>query len=115
VVRSRLAVVIGCGAVALAACGSSGRSSAALDRACQNLSAVLSDGPDPAADPVGYAEAQILPLRQVHTDDPTLQQAVRHLDAAYQETFETDGAPTAERAVDSASARLDAICPGAAP
>jgi len=115
VVRSRWAVVIGCGAVALAACGSSGRSSAALDRTCQHLSAVLSDGPDPAADPVGFAEAQILPLRQVHTDDPTLQQAVGHLDAAYQETFESDGAATAERAVATASARLDAICPGAAP
>jgi len=115
VVRSRWAVVIGCGAVALAACGSSGHTSAALDRTCQNLSAVLSDGPDPSADPVGFAEAQILPLRQVHTDDVSLQHAVQQLDAAYQQTFESDGAATAERAVATASAHLDAICPGAAP
>ncbi len=34
---------------------------------CKQVEAVLSDGPDPEADPVGYAQAQILPLREIHT------------------------------------------------
>ena len=60
-------------ATLLTACGSSGpaQSSAAVKSACQQVSAVLSDGPDPDADPVGYAEAQIQPLHQIHTSDQT--------------------------------------------
>src|ERR1700728_2213452 len=52
------------GAALLSACGSSGSppDAAAAKSACQQVSAVLSDGPDPSADPVGYAEAQVVPL-----------------------------------------------------
>jgi hypothetical protein len=102
-------------AVVLGACGSSGPSqaSSALSRACQDVSAVLSDGPDPTADPVGYAEAQILPLRHVRTSDAALEAAIEDLDSAYQQYFSTNGASTAKRAVTKASTRLDAICPGA--
>lgn len=76
---------------------------------------MLSDGPDPGADPVGYAEAQILPLRQVHTSDGQLRAAINGLDAAYQQMFSTNGAAAARRAVTKASDRTNAICPGAAP
>src|SRR5580658_9784510 len=54
----------------LAGCSHGQIPSAAVTRACRQVSAVLADGPDPDSDPVGYAEAQILPLRQVHTSDP---------------------------------------------
>jgi len=108
-------VMLGCCAVTLGACGASGVSAAAVDHTCQNLTAVLSDGPDPTADPIGYAEAQILPLRQVHTNDHDLELAIGQLDRAYQQLFQTDAADRADKAVSEASARLDAICPGAAP
>lgn len=76
---------------------------------------MLSDGPDPTVDPVGYAEAQILPLRQVHTDDAKLRRDIDALDAAYRQMFSTDGSAAAKRAVAQASERMNAICPGAAP
>jgi hypothetical protein len=111
-----LATVIGC-AFLLGACGSSGpsQSAAATTRGCQQVSAVLSDGPDPTADPVGYAEAQILPLRQVHTSQSELQDAIDALDAAYQQMYSSNGSAPAERAQSEASDRVNAICPGAAP
>jgi hypothetical protein len=110
-------VALACCAGFLAGCGSSGGAQAlpATTRACQEVSAVLSDGPDPGADPVGYAEAQILPLRQVHTSDSRLRTAIEGLDRAYQQMFSTDGAAAARRAVTKASDRINAICPGAAP
>ena len=37
---------------------------------------MLSNGPDPDADPVGYAQAQILPLREIDTSDANLHQAI---------------------------------------
>jgi hypothetical protein len=115
-VRSRYLALAIAGAALLGACGSSGSgSSAALTSGCQNVSAVLSDGPDPTADPVGYAEAQIRPLRQVRTPDKTLQLAIDALDAAYQQVFSTNGAPAATQAEAKASARINALCPGAAP
>ena len=40
---------------------------------------MLSDGPDPDSDPVGYAEAQILPLGQIHTSDAQLRTAIGKL------------------------------------
>ncbi len=122
--RTRLgrggAVALGVAAVAsssllLAACSSASPSSAALDKGCQSVSAVLSDGPDPTADPVGYAEAQILPLGQEHTGDQTLQSAVERLDDAYRQLYSTDGGKAAATAVDKASNDLNALCPGAAP
>jgi len=76
---------------------------------------VLSDGPDPGADPVGYAEAQILPLRQISSADPALRAAISMLADAYQQFFASDGkSSNAKEAVTVASRKLDAICPGAA-
>jgi hypothetical protein len=103
-------------ATAISGCGSADHSAAAAARrrTCQDISAVLSDGPAPNADPVGYAEAQILPLRQIHTADRTLGRAVTELSAAYRAFFESNGAPSAKRAVLAASKRVDTFCPGAA-
>jgi hypothetical protein len=77
--------------------------------------AVLSDGPDPDADPVGYAEAQVLPLGQVRTPGSQLRAAISKLARAYQAFYASNGAPgPAKTAVANASKRIDAFCPGAA-
>jgi hypothetical protein len=103
------------GAGLLSACGSdSSQASAAVKNTCQQVSAVLSDGPDPGADPVGYAEAQVLPLRQIHTTDPSLQRAIDSLASAYRQFSSTNGATAAKHAVTRASEKVNAICPGAA-
>src|ERR1700728_189965 len=80
--------------VALAACGSgsSGGSTAggggAVGQAppalCQQLNGVFSDGPDPDADPVGYALSQIMPLQQIHSADRTAMATVARLVGADQ-------------------------------
>lgn len=80
---------------------------------CRQLSAVLSDGPDPGDDPVGYAEAQIRPLRQIHSTDRPLQVAVDRLDAAYEELFDKPGSAAARASVSHAATAVDALCPGA--
>jgi len=101
----------------LAACGSSSStaSSAEVRRACREVGAVLSDGPEPAADPVGYAQAQVLPLRLIHTSDERLHEAISRLAGAYQAFA---GEDRLERAANSAVAaaveKVNAICPGAA-
>lgn len=107
-------------ALALAACGGSAGTSASAAAAstrqsCQQIGAVLADGPDPDADPAGYAEAQILPLRQVRIADQPLKTAVGQLDSAYQRLFRSDGSSTAAvKAVAAASKKVNEICPGAA-
>jgi hypothetical protein len=101
-------------ATLLAACGSSGGSAAAArPSACTRVIAVLSDGPDPGADPVGYAEAQILPLSQVHTDDGVLRGAIHRLDEAYRQEYSSNGSSASKAAVARAGDALNAICPGA--
>jgi hypothetical protein len=121
ILRSKVLLLAGglLGAALLGASGTSGGPSqgagSAIKDACQEVSAVLSDGPAPSADPVGYAEAQILPLRRIHTSDRALQKAADDLAAAYQRYYDANGAGArVEEAVTSASHRLDAICPGAA-
>jgi hypothetical protein len=104
----------------LAACGSSGHGSAAsaaaaTKKACSQVAAVLSDGPDPDADPAGYAEAQILPLHQIHAPGHDLKSAISQLDAAYRQVFASNGkSSAATAAVAAASKKVNAICPGAA-
>jgi hypothetical protein len=110
---------------ALAACASGAAASrpaaprqvsaAAVRSACNQLGAVLSDGPDPDADPVGYAEAQILPLGQIRTADAPLHAAIGRLARAYREFFASNGTSGAAKlAVATASMQVNAICPGAA-
>jgi hypothetical protein len=109
----------------LGACSSSSSSSgsaaagtastAAVHATCAQVSAVLSDGPDPDSDPVGYAEAQILPLGQIHTSDAQLRTAIGKLASAYRAFFDSNGSSSsAKLAVASASKRINSFCPGAA-
>lgn len=98
----------------LGGCGSSGRSqSEAAASTCRQVTAVLSDGPAPAADPVGYAEAQIRPLRQIRTTDVKLQQAVDRLASDYAVFFDANGGARAKKSLSSAVSVVDALCPGA--
>jgi hypothetical protein len=88
--------------------------SAAVRATCSQVSAVLSDGPDPGADPVGYAEAQILPLSQIRTTDPQLRATISDLDSAYRAFFASNGdSSSAKLAVTTAGQRIDSFCPGA--
>jgi hypothetical protein len=88
---------------------------AAVHATCAKLSAVLSDGPDPDADPVGYAEAQILPLGQIHAPDAQLRAAISRLAGAYRAFFASNGSSGAAKlAVAAASKRINSLCPGAA-
>ena len=90
-------------------------STAAVHATCAQVSAVLSDGPDPDSDPVGYAEAQILPLSQIHTSDTQLRAAIGKLAGAYRTFFDSNGnSAPAKLAVAAASKRINSFCPGAA-
>jgi hypothetical protein len=116
--RSTVTALIACSAalLPLAACSSSPHPAAgtATTKTCAQVTAVLSDGPDPGDDKVGYAEAQILPLRQVHASTPALRSAISDLADAYAQFFASNGkSPTATRAVATAAAHLNKLCPGA--
>jgi hypothetical protein len=80
---------------------------------CSQVSAVLSDRPAPSADPVGYAEAQILPLGQIRTPNSQLRAAISQLARAYRAFFDSHGSATAKMALAAASKRIDSFCPGA--
>ncbi len=118
--RWSLAVVIAIAiAVLLGACGSGSSSKTApsgsaqvAKQTCKQVEAALSDGPDPEADPVGHAQAQILPLHEIHTTDGALHQAIDRLAAAYQSFSSTDGSSAAKRAVSAASETVEHLCPG---
>lgn len=108
-------------ATAVAACSSSAAPTAglygtALQQQCTSVADVLSDGPDPTADPVGYAEAQVLPLRQLTITDTALRRAVAQLASAYEAYAASTGAAgtAAALAASKAEAAVNAICPGAA-
>jgi hypothetical protein len=124
---SGVAGVLACVGLALtvSACGSSGTTAAgttaphvasttSAQAACQQVTAVLSDGPDPGADPVGYAEAQILPLRQIHTSDSSVGQAITTLANDYSSYFTAKGkGGTVNSALNTAINKINSICPGA--
>jgi hypothetical protein len=104
-------------ATPLAACGASSTDSASTTakRVCKQVEAVLSDGPEPAADPVGYAQAQVLPLQQIRISDERLHRAIDGLSSAYAAFAAADGAGRrVKSAVTAAVARVNALCPGAA-
>jgi hypothetical protein len=86
----------------------------AVVTACQQVSAVLTNGPDPGTDPVGYAQAQILPLRQVRTSDTALKKAIDSLASAYSGYATTNGASKpATTAANAAITKINKLCPGA--
>jgi hypothetical protein len=108
-----LLMVSGSGTV-LAACSSSGSSNTAVVQSvCTTVSDVLGNGPDPDDDPIGYAEAQPIPLRDIATSDTALKVAIDDLANAYENFYKTDGSPSAKAAVTGAGKKLNAICPGA--
>ncbi|HTW21890.1 MAG TPA: hypothetical protein VME70_16980 [Mycobacteriales bacterium] len=80
---------------------------------CTLVAGILGNGPDPDADPVGYAEAQIRPLAAVHPTSPQLARAVSALDSAFRQEFARHASATSKAAVRAAGKRLDALCPGA--
>jgi hypothetical protein len=107
--------------IVLAGCGSS--SSGAVTAAsvppptesvCTQVKGVLGNGPDPDADPIGYAEAQIAPLAAIHASTPTLQLAISSLDRAFKEEFTDKASPASKAAVRKAKRALNTVCPGAA-
>jgi predicted component of type VI protein secretion system len=102
--------------VALSACGSSSKpapsSAQVKEQTCKQVEAALSDGPEPQADPVGHAQAQVLPLRQIRTSDKTLGQAIGALAGAYQAFSSSHGASPAKSAVSTASRKIERLCPG---
>ena len=103
----------------VSACGSSGHSTApaaaapVAQSACAQVGDALSDGPDPDADPVGYAEAQIQPLRQIHTTSPKLAQAITTLAGAYSGFYTANGTGPAKSALNTAIKRINSLCPDA--
>lgn len=111
-------------AIAVVACGSSSpRASAAavlgsaVQQDCTAIADVLADGPDPDANPVGYAQAQILPLRQLKITDAALHHDVLTLASAYQGLRASGGAreTAAAQQVTKAENAVNSICPQAAP
>jgi len=105
----------------IAACGSSassGSSSQAKAPAafCQKVLAVLSDGPDPGTDPVGYALSQIGPMEEVHTTDHALATTLSALIAADHALVDSNGSDhAATKAIAKSYDALNAACPGVAP
>jgi hypothetical protein len=113
-------VLIGASALAFAACSSGGSGGAAAaataPRAlCQQLNGVLSDGPDPDVDPVGYALSQIEPLQTIHSSDSSAVHEVSQLISADQAFYNSNGSDkAAATAIKKADASLNKVCPGVA-
>jgi hypothetical protein len=113
----------GLASIAVVACGSSSPASGLLgsraQQDCTAVSDVLADGPDPDADPVGYAQAQILPLQRLKVSDSNLHAAINNLVAAYQQFVAVTGSTASRSAaaarVSAAEDAVNQICPGAAP
>lgn len=104
-------------ATTVSACGSSSSASkggSSVQQSCTAIGDTLANGPDPSADPVGYAEAQILGLQKLKITDGALNKAVQNLDAAYQAFSSANGTGPSAVQVTAAQNALNAICPGAA-
>jgi hypothetical protein len=110
------ATVAACGSSSAAPKVSASSSAAALSQDCTAVSDVLADGPDPTADSVGYAEAQILPLKQLNLTVPAVRSAVDQLDAAFSAFAAATGPAQVQAAVKVSTAQdaVNKLCPGAA-
>lgn len=121
-VRRLLALVAVAAAVPLwAACGSAsagggGAQAKAPAGLCQQIFGVLSDGPDPGADPVGYALSQINELREIHTSDRSIGATLTGLVAADRALVSSDGSDrSASKAIAKDDDAINKVCPGVAP
>lgn len=109
------------GALVLAACRSTASGGASSQpkapvAVCQKVLAVLSDGPDPDVDPVGYALSQITPLGEIHTSDAALAQRLSNLIVADKALVSADGSDhAATKSIAKDDAGLNKVCPGVAP
>jgi hypothetical protein len=118
--RAAAAILLAPGLLVLAGCGSSssGGTPAAVTlptpSICTQIGGVLGDGPDPDADPVGYAEAQINPLAAIHASNPTLQHALTALDAAFRREYTDNASKASKAAVLRAQRQVNGLCPGVA-
>lgn len=103
-------------ALALPACADTpSAEEMALKKACTQVRAVLTNGPDPKASPAGHPEAQIMPLRHIHAPSRPLRTALQRLDAAYQQLFASGGSSrSATRSIVVTSRQISTICHGAA-
>jgi hypothetical protein len=112
------ALVAGLAIVAVSTSGASARTAhfkAPINAPCQRLTAVLSNGPDPDADPVGYAQAQVIQLRRIELSNKQLRRSVRQLATAYAAYSKSDGkSKPAKAEVKRAVKAVNAVCPGAA-
>ncbi|SRR6266704_270480 len=103
----------------VSACSSGGHTTASgasvtvAQPTCQQVGDVLSNGPDPDADPVGYAEAQIQPLQRIHAKDPALAQAITTLAGAYSSFYAANGTGAAKSVLSAAIKRINSLCPDA--
>jgi hypothetical protein len=98
-----------------ASSGGAAKPAAAPTAVCQKVLAVLSDGPDPDADPVGYALSQILPLGKIHTSDQTVRADLSSLIAGDRRLVSSKGRDRAAKtAIKKADDALNAVCPGVA-
>lgn len=103
------------GGLALSACGSSGSATATasvVKSACTKVNDALSDGPDPDADALGYAEAQVKPLFAIKTADAPLQRAITSLADAYQAYFRANGKSGTATVVKTSQSTINRLCKG---
>ena len=108
-----ITALVGCGSSSAVPATATPQSEAG--RTCTLVAAVLSAGPDPSADPVGYAEAQVDPLEAISTSDTALKAAIRRLARAYEAFYAANGAGAGVgNEVTSAVDAVNKICPGAA-
>ena len=95
--------------------GAAVKSAHAPTALCQKVLAVLSDGPDPGADPVGYALSQILPLGQIHTSDHAVSTTLHSLIENDRALVKSKGSDkSAKKAIKKADNSLNKACPGVA-
>jgi hypothetical protein len=96
-----------------AAVSTSKPTKAAIAKTCEQVADALADGPDPDVDPVGYALAQVRPLRSIKTSDTVLHTDIGNLAAAYETVYKTNDKKGTQAAVNKAGKKIDGICPGA--
>jgi hypothetical protein len=116
-----LAVLLGAPSLGVLATSAAGAATVAakkptkaqIARTCTQVADALADGPDPDADPIGHALAQIIPLRSIKTTDAPLKKDIATLAGAYATFVKDNGSKTANKAVNAAGKAVDSICPGA--
>ena len=103
-------------AALLAACGSSSKpaltSAQVKKQTCKQVEAVLSDGPEPEADPVRGARRRSCRCGRSAPTDAKLAGAIGTLASAYKAFSESNGASAPKAAVNSATKKIKTLYPG---